>query len=347
MGASPAHIQVLAAFKNAPRADTDVYWVNPFDTALHQPMLAGWVAGNYTDQDCTVPLQSILAGSAIKAFHATCTTMDAAQCTVALSNGTTLHYDALSLDMQPTIDRAAVENAVPGAKEYAVFTQPLEHFGKLWPQILEHAHNKALHISVVGASQLGIELALALQQRLPMCRVTVIAGPNAPMANYPAGVQGKVAAALKAHNITVLQDSWATIEAKCIQLGSGASLVCNIPLLAISGQAPAYLRGSGLELDAHQYLHTNRFGQSVSHGQVFASPSGTSQQSALALEANLRQVLDHQAPKTMLRQPSGLNLISCGRRSAIASWGTISFQGTLAWHLKDVIDRRWIRPYLL
>jgi NADH dehydrogenase FAD-containing subunit len=47
----------------------------------------------------------------------------------------------------------------------------------------------------------------------------------------------------------------------------------------------------------------------------------------------------HQPPKTTL------NLLSCGDRYAVGTWGQYSFQGRWVWWLKDWIDRRFMARY--
>ncbi len=42
-----------------------------------------------------------------------------------------------------------------------------------------------------------------------------------------------------------------------------------------------------------------------------------------------------------------LNLLACGRRSAIASWGGWSAEGRWAWYWKNYIDRKFIARYRL
>jgi hypothetical protein len=40
-----------------------------------------------------------------------------------------------------------------------------------------------------------------------------------------------------------------------------------------------------------------------------------------------------------------LNLLACGARYAIASWGNLSFEGRWVWHWKDHIDRKFVARY--
>ncbi len=345
VGASPTHLQVVAAFKAAPRADTDVILVTPLDHAVHSALLSGMVAGQYDPAQCTALLEELVKGSAIKIVPAHCTGVDTATRQLRLSNGHIVHYDILSLDARPVVDRDAIDAQVPGAKQYAMFTQPPEHFAKLWPQVLAHAAQKALHISVLGAGAQGVELAMALQHRLPTCRVTLIASPAAPVAAHTLGLQRRVMAALKALNITVLQDSCSNIEASCLHFSSGASLVCDIPVVAIDGHPPTYLAGSGLALNDDGSLRINTYHQSASHSHVFADTAACGFEAGAAFNTNMRAVLDDKPPKLAVPAPHALNLISCGPRKAIASWGAIHFPSAIAWRLYAVINQRWIRQY--
>jgi NADH dehydrogenase FAD-containing subunit len=335
LGAGPAHLKALAAFKAAPRADTDVHLVTPSEHVVHANMLSGMVSGHYSVQDCTVQLPQLIGGSAIKISYATATDIDTGTSHVQLSNGAVLHYDVLSLNANPGVDRDAVDQDISGAKEHAVFAYPAEQFAKLWPQVLSHAEQRALRISVVGAQGSSAALAMALQHRLPHCRITLIAGSTPPANDYPSNVQQRVRKTLKQHNITVLQDSCTAIQTDRIELQSGASVSCDIPLLTCQSTDHAWLQGN---------LSTNTYGQSVLDAKVFYV-HGHAASASQALSQNVRALLNGQSVKTPIVLRSALSAITCGGRQAIASWANMSFQGRLAWHLQDVINQRWIRQY--
>jgi NADH dehydrogenase FAD-containing subunit len=350
LGAGQANLHALAAFKAMPRADTDVHLITPHDTVLSWGMLPGLVAGHYSAGECSIDLPSLLGKSAIKPHYTACTGVDPTAQLVHLSNGDALHYDVLSIDANPVIDRDALNAHIPGAKEHALFAQPPELFAKLWPQVLAHAEQHALNISVVGAGHTGMELAMALQHRLPHCRVTLIAGPTPPPASAKAGLRQRVLAALKARNITVLQDNCSAIEAHCMHLSSGASLLCDMALLTEGGQPPLWVSQSGFALDADGHIAVNSFAQCPSYPQVFAAgaPDGVaSKGSGQALQHNLRAAIDHQPLKAQPRRKRSVNLLSCGSRTAIASWGAFTLKGYWAWWWKNVMDQRWIRQYKL
>jgi NADH dehydrogenase FAD-containing subunit len=59
----------------------------------------------------------------------------------------------------------------------------------------------------------------------------------------------------------------------------------------------------------------------------------------LAAAARKETLHPHQPPANTL------NLLSCGDKSAIASWGRWSAQGRWVWWWKDRIDRRFMARY--
>ena len=77
----------------------------------------------------------------------------------------------------------------------------------------------------------------------------------------------------------------------------------------------------------------------VARSGVYAVRAG------VPLAANLRAVLAGVAPKPYTPQAKTLNLLACGEKYAIASWGSWSAEGRWVWWLKDRIDRGFIQKY--
>jgi NADH dehydrogenase FAD-containing subunit len=255
-------------------------------------------------------------------------------------------------------DRAQIEQRMPGAREHGLFIRPIEAFGALWPQVVEWAQTKPLRIAVVGAGAAGIELAMAVRHRLPNTSITLLCGDTPLGAGYVDRVQARLRAALLKRKITLLQDSASGVRAGEVMLASGATLACDVPLIATGAQAPAWLLASGLVLDLQGFVAVDACQRSTSHPQVFAAGDVSTRmdramarsgvyavRAGPALAMNLAATLAGQALTE--HQPPGktLNLISCGDRYAIASWGTHSAQGRWVWWLKDWIDRRFLRRY--
>jgi pyridine nucleotide-disulfide oxidoreductase family protein len=316
-------------------------------------MLPGLVAGHYRETDPLIALPPLAAAARMRFMQDAAASLDAAARTVTLASGELLHYDVLSVDVGGVIDR----DAIPGARRRALFVRPMEHFAGLWSGLLHLAQQRSLSVVVVGGGAGGVELAMALQHRLEgRARVSLVTGGPPPLASYPARVRARARRALRRSGVTVFEDTCAEIADEHIVLGAhGGRLACDAPIVAIGSVAPPWLRGSGLSLDEPGFIATGPTLQSSSHPEVFAAgdvatridaPHAKSGVYAVRagppLAMNLRRFIGGGALAAYRPQARSLNLLSCGRRYAIASWGEWSAEGRWVWWWKDWIDRRFV-----
>jgi pyridine nucleotide-disulfide oxidoreductase family protein len=358
LGAGHAHVHVLAQMAQTPWAGAQVTLIAPYDRQLYSGMVPGFVAGHYALEDCVIPLAPLVQRSGIRWLQRSVCALDAQAQSVTLDDGSSLRYDYLSINTGPVQDRAQIERSMPGAREHGLFIRPIETFGALWPQVVALAQSRPLRFAVVGAGSAGIELAMAIRQRVPNAAISLLCADTVPGAGYGERVQALIKAALLKRNITVLQDSAAGLRSGEVLLASGATLACDVPLLATGAQAPAWLSSSGLALDAQGFVAVDACQRSTSHPQVLsAGDVSTRMDRSLArsgvyavragpvLAMNLAATLAGQPLAEHQPPDKTLNLISCGDRYAIATWGRHSAQGRWVWWLKDWIDRRFLRRY--
>ncbi len=365
LGAGHAHVQVLHGLAQHKLADdVAVTLVAPHPRQLYSGMVPGFVAGHYTLADCMIPLDGLLARSRVIYVQGSAAAVNAEARTVTLASGKTLPYDWLSLDTGPVMDREKIELQMPGAREHALFVRPIEAFGQLWPRVMAMAQQKKMRLVVVGAGAAGLELAMAAAHALrgaelaPGSRVTLLSGAQVPGASYPAGVQRRIARALQRLRIEVLAESCVGLHAGGMRLGNGQRLACDVPLLALGAQAPAWLSGSGLALDEGGFVAVNAYQQSTSHPAVFAAGDVASRidkpharsgvyavRAGPPLLANLRAASQGKPLKPYRPQARTLNLLSCGGRHAIAVWGDLAVEGAWVWRWKNRIDREFVARY--
>ena len=358
LGAGHAHVQVLAHLADHPLVGARITLVAPHPRQLYSGMVPGFVAGHYALDDCTIALEPLVRRAGIRWLHRSVRALDASTCTVDLDDGSALHYDWLSVNTGPVQNRAVIEQTIPGAREHGLFVRPIEAFGALWPQVAQLGLQRPLRIAVIGAGAAGIELAMAVRQRLPNAAVTLLTGPGAVAANYTPTVQQRVLAALKQRNITVLQDVALSLSGTSVRMGCGADLACDVPLIATGAQPAPWLAGSGLSLDAQGFIAVNALQRSTSHPQVFATGDVSTRvdqplarsgvyavRAGPALATNLVAAVAGRPLKEHMPPLKTLNLISCGNKQAIASWGSFSAQGRWVWWLKDRIDRRFVAKF--
>ena len=361
LGAGHAHVQVLKRYAELVRHGAlppKITLVTPHPRQLYSGMVPGFVAGHYALEQCVIALEPLLAGTPVRWLQRSVSTLDASHNRVTLDDGTVLDFDWLSVNTGAVQDRQRLEAQMPGVREHGLFVRPIEAFGALWPRVVERGQTRALRLALVGGGAAGIELAMAVRQRLPGAAVTLLTGGNALAGNYPPALQARVLRALKDRQITVLTDAASGFAAGEVQLASGARLACDVPLIATGAQAPAWLQTSGLALDAQCFIAVDACLRSTSHPHVFAAGDVGSRpdrpdarsgvyavRAGAALTSNLGAALAGRALKPHQPPQHTLNLLSCGNQEAIASWGPLSAQGRWVWWLKDHIDRGFIRRY--
>ena len=356
LGGGHAHIHVLRDFALQPPAGARVTLVSPFPDLVYSGMVPGAIAGHYRPGDCGIALAPLAASARAGFMQGVAIAIDAASRTVTLADGDVLNYDVLSLDTGGVIDR----DAIPGARERALFVRPMEHFVLLSGDLLALAQQRNLSVVMIGGGAAGVELAMALQHRLEgRARVSLLTGGPPPMSTYPLPVQQRAARAMKRRGVTLFEDSCAGIADGHVLLGGhGARLACDAPIVGIGSTAPAWLGGSGLALDEQGFVATGPTLQSLSHLEVFAVGDVSSRPDApraksgvyavragAPLAQNLRRFIGGGPLQPFEPQPRSLNLLSCGNRYAIASWGDWSAEGRWAWWWKDRIDRAFVRRF--
>jgi pyridine nucleotide-disulfide oxidoreductase family protein len=362
LGGGHAHVHVLQDFARERPRDTEVLLLTPQAEQLYSGMVPGLVAGHYQAAQCSIPLAPLAAAAGARFTPGSATAIDTAQRRVLLADGSSLGYDLLSLDTGGVMDR----DRLPGAREHALFVRPMAHFVSLLPPLLELASARPLNVVVLGAGAAGVELAMALQFRLLAggavagSSVTLLTGGPEPVATHPLAVQRRVLRALAARGIAVNRVACIALEADAAVLANGLRLACDVPLVVTGAEAPAWLRGSRLALDAQGFVMTGPTLQSRSHDEVFAvgdvatrddAPHPRSGVYAVRagppLALNLRRALAGGVLQPHQPQARALNLIACGEKTAIASWGPWSAEGRWVWRWKDRIDRAFIARYAL
>lgn len=357
-GGGHAHVHVLQDAAREAIAGATVTLVTPFPRQLYSGMLPGWVSGHYTVGQTVIPLPALAQAARVQLIEGRIAGLDAGRRVATLADGREIGYDLLSLDTGPVMDR----DAIPGAREHALFLRPVEHFVALFEQVLDRASKKALDLAVVGGGAGGVEIALALAWRLQRlgtgARVALVAGADGPLPGFTPAVRLHAIAALKARRVTVLPFAAVEMGAGFVRLDNGTRVACDVPLLAIGTSAPPWLRASGLALDERGFVQTGTTLQSVSNPEVFAAGDVATRADAPhpksgvhavragpPLALNLRRAVGGGELQPHRPQPRTLYLLATGPKHAIASWGRWSAAGRWVWWWKDHIDRSFIRRY--
>ena len=359
LGGGHAHVHVLQALAREPLAGVEVALVTPYARQMYSGMVPGLVAGHYGVNECAIALRPLAQAAGVHFVEGCAVALDCSARRVTLTDGRVAGYDVLSFDTGAVMDRSRLD----GALEHGLFVRPIEEFVQRLDSVWELAARRVLDVVVVGGGAAGVELALALEHRLAgrgeeRARIALVTGGAELLHGYARGVVQRATAALARRRVTVIRDSCTALEAGSVLLGNGARLACDVPVLATGAEAPPWLAGSGLALDARGFIVTGPTLQSASHPEVFAvgdvatrsdvayAKSGVyAVRAGPALALNLRRHIAGGVLQRHRPPRNTLNLISCGQKRAIVSWAALAAQGRWAWWWKDHIDRAFVRRY--
>lgn len=229
-------------------------------------------------------------------------------------------------------------------------------------------------IAVLGGGAAGVELALAAAYRFgDKAQITLYAGNSGVLSSHSAAVQQRVQTQLQAVGVDVRQNRCDALEQQatgywlvCGGAGSRADEKADVfdgVLVAAGARAHGWLADTGvvtgLQVDTRGYVAVDAQHRSVSHLQVFAAgdccarvdvdleKSGVhAVHAGPVLAENLLAVMRRDVPSAAYQPKArSLYLLACGRRYAIASWGSWSVQGRLWWYVKRWIDLRFMRRW--
>jgi len=357
LGAGDAHLHVLDQLAHQPMVGVRITLICPYGKQMVAGLMPALIAGTRGADDCTLALEPLVRRSGVRWLSRSVRRLNASDRAIELDDGSVVNYDWLSINTGPVQHRVALEERMPGAREYGLFLHPMESFAALWPQVVSIGMERTLSVAIIGGGQAGIEVALAVRQRLPRSAITLLNTDHLPGARWGPDVQRKLLAELKAQRVMVIVDRVIGIGGKAIQLASGASLRCDVPLIASGAEIPTWLAESGLALThatqdngrtSHRAIALANGLHSASHTEIFAAgfvaqtqgPAGPSLITALR-KATIADA--SQAIKAV--RPQRLHFIAWGNNRALLIWGKLCLQGRIAGALRAWLQRRFVARY--
>jgi selenide,water dikinase len=362
LGGGHSHVEVIRRLALKPAHGASVTLVSPDRHTAYSGMLPGFIAGHYRFEECHIDLEPLCAAAGIHFRRALAGRLDPDAGTISCSDGATLAYDLVSIDIGSTPN---VEG-IPGALEHGVRVKPVSELLNGWESIRAAlGAGRRLSLAVVGAGAGGVELAAAMHYRLQegassgMAHIALLTDTQSILPGHPARVRRVFERVLRERGIEVRHHSRVTsISPGALHFSDGSSLAADYAIVATGASAPDWIEASGLSVDASGFVAVNDHLQSVSHRNVFASGDIASmiehprpkagvyavRQGAI-LHENLRRGLGGGSLLRYIPQKNALALISTGRKHAVASWNGIAFEGDWVWRWKNRIDRRFMATY--
>ena len=368
VGGGHSHVGVLKNFGMNPVPGVRLTVICRDTDTPYSGMLPGYIAGHYSYDDVHIDLNTLAAFAGARFFRDEVIGLDRAAGKVICRNRPPVPYDRLSIN----IGSAPQIGQVPGAADHAVAVKPIHLFNERWLALLARVqqHPGKTRIAVVGAGAGGVELTLAMQHRLRKELHALGRDPN----ELAFHLFSNTADILPTHNPRVrqtfkrvlterqvvlhLNSEVTQVSERAIKTKDGTLMEMDEIVWVTQAGGAAWLRQTGLALDAGGFIQVNEQLQSTNDPAVFAAgdiAAFTSRplpkagvfavRQAKPLAANLRRSVLGESLVSYRPQRDWLALISTGDRFAVASRGALNWQGEWVWRWKDWIDRRFMDKF--
>lgn len=380
IGGGHSHVGVLMRFAMQPEPGVRLTVICRDTDTPYSGMLPGYVAGHYTFDDVHIDLRRLCQFAGARFYRDQVIDIDRRERRVICAERPAVDYDLLSINIGSTPRLSHIDGIgdPEAADAPVVAVKPISTFQQRWLSLLERARSaeRPLDIVLVGGGAGGVELLLAIQQRL----ATEL--PDALAPNLTLITRGQ--RLLPTHAHTVSEALATTLHERGIQVHYGeeitaverASSTAQRQLISASGAChqadeaiwvtraggARWLENTGLSLDEDGFLKVRDSLQTLEDDVIFAAGDIAHQlnhprekagvfavRQARPLADNLRRAVRGEPLKDHVPQSRWLALISTGDRDAIASRGSLGLVAPCLrpwlWRWKDHIDRQFMARF--
>ncbi len=353
IGGGHSHLSVIKQLAMHPVAGLRITVVSRDIHAPYSGMLPGLIAGHYQPEQCFIDLRKLCQWAGIRLFHSRAVRLDSDRQQIHCDNRPPLRYDWLSINVgsTPALD------GINGARQCGVGVKPIDGFLAALEDWMAALPPSAT-LTVVGGGAASVELILAIQYRIEQLapaagvRYQLVSADQRLLAGYPKRVTDYFEQLLHRRAIGFFPGYRVTaIDGTHLHAEGKQPLDAGFTIWALGAGAPAWLAGSGLDLDQSGFVAVSEYLQSTSHRNVFAAGDCASfiarslpksgvyavRQGPL-LARNIHRAIEGRSLSRYRPQRRFLSLLATGDRRAVASRGILFASGPWVWRLKSRID---------
>ncbi|WP_199269503.1 selenide, water dikinase SelD [Cobetia sp. L2A1] len=380
VGGGHSHVGVLMRFAMHPEPGVCLTVICRDTDTPYSGMLPGYVAGHYTFDDVHIDLRRLCQFAGARFYRDHVIDIDRQDRRVLCANRPPVNYDVLSINIGSTPRLDHIEGiGNPEAHDAPVVAvKPISTFQERWIRLLARARaaTSPLDIVLVGGGAGGVELLLAIQQRLVnempaglAPRLTLITRGKRLLPTHTQAVGDALADTLAARGITVhfgeeitAVETHTETQQRQLISASGAAYRADEAIWVTRAGGARWLSRTGLSLDDDGFLKVRDTLQTLDDDAIFAAGDIAHQvnhprekagvfavRQSRPLADNLRRAVRGEPLKDYLPQPRWLALISTGDRNAIASRGSLGLVSPRLrpwlWRWKDHIDRQFMTRF--
>lgn len=356
-GGGHAHLMTLASIPAFTKQGHRVTVVGPSPYHYYSGMGPGMLGGTYRPEEirfATKKAVERLGGTFILdrveriAVH---------EQTLLLASGREIAYDLLSCNTGSKVSDALI----PKTTTPDIFTvKPIERLNEARERVLALASHP-ITIAIAGGGPSAAEVAGNLRQlakgpRLLPPRIVIFAGRGL-MNRFPAGVRSRVISSLTSRKIEIVNERVTAIRDREVVTEGGATRA-DLIFMAPGVQPSPLFHQSQLSTGPDGGLLVNRFLQSIDSPKIFGggdcisySDQPLDKVGVYAVRQN--PILCHNLLAALEERPLRpfhpggryLLIFNLGDGVGVLHKGWLTLDGALAFRIKDLIDRRFMRRF--
>jgi NADH dehydrogenase FAD-containing subunit len=358
-GGGHAHMMALAHLGEFMEKGHDVTVIGPSEHHYYSGMGPGMLGGTYGPEDIRFATRHLVEKNGGTFRLGNVVRIDAAGRTVHLDQGDPVPYDVLSCNLGSHVNRDIVEGDMSGI--YTV--KPIERLMDARKEILSRGARDAIAIGIVGGGPSAVEIAGNIHRlvRSPGMKPAAIKilTRSSIMPHHPKGIRTEAEASLKKRGIEILENCMVgRITTGAVTEASGRRHEFDIIFLASGVKPNAILRDSGLDTGPDGGLRVNRFLQHPQHPEIFGGGDCIHfedrpldkvgvyavRQNPVLLH-NLKASLEGGEMKAFDPGGAYLLIFNLGDGTGIFHKWFVQFGGSLAFKIKDYIDRKFMKTF--
>ena len=358
IGGGHAHMVTLANLSTFTQQGYGVTVIQPSEHHYYSGMGPGMLGGTYMPDQIRFNTRKVVEGQGGSFICGKAQLIDPARQVVRLESDTEIPYDVLSCNAGSYVPRDMLVD-----ESNAYMAKPIERLSDAREEIIRRGRSESLAIAVVGGGPSSVEIAgniwqLAQQENLPAITVRIFAGSRL-MGHLPEKIGDLAHKIFRQRSIEVIEGSYVQEMGNGrVRLENGSSYQADLLFPALGVKPSQIFAESGLPVGADGGLLVNEFLQSTSHPNIFGGgdciffqPQPLDKVGVYAVRQNpvLYQNLVAALAGNELTtfHPGGNYLLiynlGCGV-GIFCKWSVV-FSGTLAFRIKDYIDRKFIEKF--
>ena len=358
-GGGHAHMTTLANLHRFIEKGHQVTVVQPSTHHYYSGMGPGMLGKTYTPDEIRFATRHVVEKQGGTFVLGKVSRVDPDDRIVHLKSGDTLSYDVISFNVGSYVpnDKSSNTNG-------DIFTvKPIEKLLAAQDRILQLTARKKATISIVGGGPSAVEIAGNIWQlghKSAAYPPTIkIYTSSSLMPNHPSGVRRKIAASLRARGIIIAEKSDVKeISPGRIELATGEVHPADVIFIAIGVRPSGVFKASDLPTGPDGGLLVNRYLQCPKHPEMFGGgdciyyeENPLDKVGVYAVRQN--PVLLHNLISFMEDaplqpfEPGGdyLLIFNLGGGTGVFRKKWLLFGGRLAFVIKDIIDRRFMKKF--